>query len=186
MEEIIIVGVDNTPDRIDEYTYSVDPQYGGGKGNLYLNFLEDTVIPLVKSLYRIDPNAPFGILGSSLGGLISCYAGWTRSSNWPYVGCMSTSFWWNNQDFNNTIMINYTAPVNSLVAYLDSGNAGPDNDDCKQTLTVTYHFEADGWKLNSTLFYYLDNGGQHNEYYWGRRFWVPMTYFYPIKPLTVK
>jgi len=185
MEEIIIIGVDNTIDRIDEYTYSVDPQYGGGKGNLYLNYLEDTVIPLVKSLYRIAPSAPFGILGSSLGGLISCYAGWTRSEKWPYAGCMSTSFWWNNQDFNNTVMLNYTAPLNTLVSYLDSGNAGPDNDDYNQTLTVTHHFESDGWKLNSTLFYYLDKGGQHSEYYWGGRFWVPMSYFYPIKPLTV-
>lgn len=28
MDEIIIVGVDNTPDRIDELTYSVDPTVG--------------------------------------------------------------------------------------------------------------------------------------------------------------
>jgi hypothetical protein len=34
--------------------------------------------------------------------------------------------------------------------------------------------ESLGFKLNSTLFYYLDHGGQHSEYYWGRRFWVPM------------
>jgi len=57
MEEIIIVGVDNTNDRTNEYTYSRDPSQGtGGKGDLYLNFLESTVIPLIRSQYRVDEN----------------------------------------------------------------------------------------------------------------------------------
>jgi hypothetical protein len=30
MEEIVIVGVDNTDNRIAEYTYSVDPSVGEG------------------------------------------------------------------------------------------------------------------------------------------------------------
>ncbi|RYE84066.1 MAG: hypothetical protein EOO65_02880, partial [Methanosarcinales archaeon] len=45
-----------------------------------------------------------GMLGSSLGGLLSCYAGWTRPDTYGFAGCMSSSFWWNNQDFNNTII----------------------------------------------------------------------------------
>ena len=36
-----------------------------------------------------------------------------------------------------------------------------------------------GYKANETLFHYVDKGGQHNEYYWGRRFSVPMTKLYP-------
>ena len=40
-----------------------------------------------------------------LAGLITCYAVWTRPSVWGAFGaCMSSSFWWNNQDFNNTIL----------------------------------------------------------------------------------
>jgi predicted alpha/beta superfamily hydrolase len=31
--------------------------------------------------------------GSSLGGLVSCYTGWTRSNVWSKAGCMSSSFW---------------------------------------------------------------------------------------------
>jgi hypothetical protein len=41
--QIIIVGVDNTDRRMDEYTYSKDPTYGGGEGDHYLDFLEKTV-----------------------------------------------------------------------------------------------------------------------------------------------
>ncbi len=78
MDEIIIVGVDNTgADRTDEYTYSKDPTVGaGGKGDIYLNFLEETVLPLVNGSLRVNAQlGKIGILGSSLGGLISCYAG---------------------------------------------------------------------------------------------------------------
>lgn len=105
MDEVFIIGVYNTDDRINEYTYSEDPNYGGGKGDLYLNFLNQTVLPLVKKTYRIQTNPEnLGILGSSLGGLISCYAGWTRSNVWTKAGCMSSSFWWNSEDFTNIIM----------------------------------------------------------------------------------
>jgi predicted alpha/beta superfamily hydrolase len=89
MEEILMVGVYNTADRINEYTYSYDPTLKeGGKGNQYLDFIEKEVIPLIMSKYRINPLMPrkFGILGSSLGGLISCYAGWTRSHVFERAG----------------------------------------------------------------------------------------------------
>ena len=75
IEEFIIFGIDNTAHRIPEYTYSRDPQYGGGEGDEYLDFLEKTVLPRLNGLYRVDGRRP-GILGSSLGGLISCYAGY--------------------------------------------------------------------------------------------------------------
>lgn len=53
MDEIIIVGVDNTPDRIDELTYSYDSTVpGGGKGDLYLDFIETTVLPIIEARKR--------------------------------------------------------------------------------------------------------------------------------------
>jgi len=113
------VGVDNTVNRTYEYTYSVDPTVGvGGGADLYLDFLQATVMPLVQNLYRIVPTNPaaprWGVLGSSLGGLLSCYAGWTRPSTYWLAGCMSSSFWWNNEDFNTTILP--TPPASGYVA----------------------------------------------------------------------
>jgi predicted alpha/beta superfamily hydrolase len=98
MDEIIIVGPYNTMDRNDEYTYSFDPSEGfGGKGDLYLDWIESTLIPLVQDNFRVDiQRDTLGIMGSSLGGLISCYAGWTRSEVYGKIGCMSSSFWWND------------------------------------------------------------------------------------------
>ena len=66
---------------MDEYTYSYDSEYkSGGKGDTYLDWIEQTLLPQMDGKLRItlDKGDRLGILGSSLGGLISCYAGWTR------------------------------------------------------------------------------------------------------------
>eukprot|EP00027_Filamoeba_sp_ATCC50430_P000952 CAMPEP_0168555228 /NCGR_PEP_ID=MMETSP0413-20121227/8214_1 /TAXON_ID=136452 /ORGANISM="Filamoeba nolandi, Strain NC-AS-23-1" /LENGTH=393 /DNA_ID=CAMNT_0008586047 /DNA_START=74 /DNA_END=1255 /DNA_ORIENTATION=+ len=180
MEEIVIVGVDNTADRIDEYTYSYDESEGaGGKGDLYLDFLIDTVIPFIEGKYRVVMSREnVGILGSSLGGLISCYGGYTRPQAFSKAGCMSSSFWWNNEDFNNIILPKYDAP-SDVTFYLDSGDSGNSNDDVTQTQTVRDHMLQLGYVANQTLFYYLDHGASHSETYWGARFWVPMLDLYP-------
>eukprot|EP00048_Salpingoeca_helianthica_P018008 m.240201 g.240201 ORF g.240201 m.240201 type:complete len:397 (-) comp23171_c0_seq1:24-1214(-) len=186
MEEIVIVGVDNTPDRTNELTYSRDESVGaGGKGDLYLDFIEQTVLKKIQSELRVNLTQPIGILGSSLGGLISCYAGYTRAS-FSRIGCMSSSFWWNNEDFNNGVLVNASAARPDARFYLDSGNAGPDNDDVVQTHTVEQHFVRLGYHLDDNLFYYVDQGGQHSEVYWGRRFHVPMAALYPPAPLPVQ
>lgn len=188
IEELIVIGVDNTAKRMEEYTYSKDPQYGGGKGELYLDFLEKQVIPplMAKNFRWFLNGKKLGILGSSLGGLISCYAGWTRPTIYDKIGCMSSSFWWNNQDFNNTILNNPKIP-SGVNIYLDSGNKGEDNDDETQTIAVRNHILSfkQYFKYGQNVFYYLDDGGQHNEYYWGKRFWAPMLSLYSVKPKVI-
>eukprot|EP01100_Stratorugosa_tubuloviscum_P004543 TRINITY_DN2141_c0_g1_i1.p1 TRINITY_DN2141_c0_g1~~TRINITY_DN2141_c0_g1_i1.p1 ORF type:complete len:401 (+),score=142.92 TRINITY_DN2141_c0_g1_i1:102-1304(+) len=185
MEEIIIIGLYNTPERIDEYTYSYDPECrcpvgAGGNGDLYIQFIQQTVIPAMQPLYRMDMSqSNLGILGSSLGGLISCYAGWTRSNVFGKIGCMSSSFWWNTEDFNNDIL-NRSLPQQDLLLYLDSGTSGDGNDDLPQTTRVVDHLKQLGYKEGVNLMQFIDVGGQHNEYYWGKRFHVPMKFLYPV------
>lgn len=191
MEEIAIIGVWNTADRMSEYTYSYDAsEKVGGKGDIYLDFISQTVLPLVQSKYRLSQSRDsLGILGSSLGGIISCYAAWTRSNVYSKAGCMSSSFWWNNEDFNNVILVDRSNPTPKLNAlYMDSGTEGPGQDDKKETVTVRDHILhswPDVYSLNHTLFYYLDVGAEHNEKFWGARFWIPMTNMYPPQPLPV-
>ena len=90
---------------------------------------------------------------------------------------MSSSFWWNSEDFDRQILANDTFKQ-GVSFYLDSGDSGSSQDGKNQTIKVYNHFERIGYQSNKTLFYYLDKGGQHNEYYWGRRFHVPLTDLY--------
>ena len=190
VEEILVVGVFNTPQRLSEYTYSQDTSVSTDPplADQYLDFIESTVIPLVKENIRIAENARFGLLGSSLGGLLSCYGGWTRPHIYDAAGCMSSSFWWNNEDFNRVILHNGTSSSSSgnsdnifTTFYLDSGTGIPpqSDDDEFETIRVESSMVSLGKKKNKTLFYYLDDGGQHSEMSWGRRFWIPISRLFP-------
>jgi predicted alpha/beta superfamily hydrolase len=186
-EEILIVGVFNTPQRLSEYTYSQDTTVSSDPAlaDQYLDFIEHSVIPLVKQKIRIANDAKFGLLGSSLGGLLSCYGGWTRPHVYDVVGCMSSSFWWNLEDFNRVILHNGTSSSssskNNTTFYLDSGTGIPpqSDDDEFETLRVKSSLLSLGKKKNHSLYYYLDDGGQHSEMSWGRRFWIPISLLFP-------
>jgi hypothetical protein len=70
IDEVIIVGVDSGVNRTWELTYSYDPTEGfGGRGDIYLDFLEQTVIPIIsvtKFLYFCENL--LGQLQSKFGG----------------------------------------------------------------------------------------------------------------------
>ncbi len=96
---------------------------------------------------------------------------------------MSSSFWWNSQDFNNKVLATSYNPLTKV--YLDSGDSGDSQDGKNETLTVKTHLEKIGYTFSgkgNNLFYYLDKGGQHNEYFWGRRFYIPLTYMFGALP----
>ena len=90
---------------------------------------------------------------------------------------MSSSFWWNNEDFQSTV-INSNPYNSSTTLYIDSGDSGPSQDNKISTDNVKAALIKKGYIENKNLFYYLDKGGQHSESYWGKRFWVPMTDLY--------
>lgn len=151
----------------------------GGKGDLYLDFIEKELIGRLRSEFfkgRVE-DGPVGIGGSSLGGLISCYAMYTRPQVFKKAICMSSSFWWNNEDFKGIVATTRSFDP-SLTFYLDSGDSGPSQDGKAQTTNAKAALLQKGYTESRNLFYYLDKGGQHSESYWGKRFWIPMTDLY--------
>jgi predicted alpha/beta superfamily hydrolase len=96
MDEVIVVGIDNTPDRIPEYTPCCDPKYGGGKLDAYGAFVVDTVKPYVDRSYRTLPGKDnTAIMGSSLGGIASVAIAQRYPDTFSKAGGVSSSFWWN-------------------------------------------------------------------------------------------
>ncbi len=183
MDEVLVAGAYNTVDRNNEYTYVFDPTEGfGGKGDLYLNWIESTLIPLISKNFRVDiVRDSLGILGSSLGGLISCYAGWTRGKVYGKIGCMSSSFWWDNNDFQNNIIINNDIDRTNALAtfYMDSGTRGGDETCALYTTQVYDYYQTKGFTADKNVFKYIDQGGSHNEASWGARFYIPVQDLYP-------
>ena len=121
-----------------------------------------------------------GILGSSLGGLISCYGGWTRPSVYGKVGCMSSSFWWDDNDYQNRI-VSAAVPSSPVPEfYMDSGTGSVGEKECTAyTLNIYDQMVQDGFVENEQVFRYVDEGATHSESYWGPRFHIPMEALYP-------
>jgi predicted alpha/beta superfamily hydrolase len=73
---LIIVGIDNTKNRAQEYIpyKSKDPRVLNAKGKCYPDFLQREVMPLIEERYPVLKGAEnTGLGGSSLGGLIALY-----------------------------------------------------------------------------------------------------------------
>ncbi len=72
---VIVVGIDQANDRILELSPFPNKEYGGGKGDAYLDFISKELKPLIDNQFRTYPNPKQTIIGgSSLGGLISYWA----------------------------------------------------------------------------------------------------------------
>ena len=103
---LIIVGIWNTPDRVADYTPDQDPeeqrgdhkpQGRGGNGTAYLRWITEELKPMIDREYRTDPaRGSTGIMGSSLGGIISLAAAEERPGTFGRVAAVSPSLWWNS------------------------------------------------------------------------------------------
>ena len=93
--EAIVIGVPNMgEERCEEYSPWVDAKAGGGCGDDYLEFLVRTVKPLVDESFRTLPDREHtGIVGSSMGGLISLYGFFREPDTFGFAGVMSPSLW---------------------------------------------------------------------------------------------
>ncbi|MBS2036346.1 alpha/beta hydrolase [bacterium] len=100
MKEAIIVAVSNAgAQRIEEYSPKADPQYGGGGAEKFAQFLKTELKPMIDGAYRTQ-TAPesTGVLGSSMGGLVSLYLGLAHSNTFGLVGALSPSLWFAEKD----------------------------------------------------------------------------------------
>ena len=91
--EAIIVGIPHAEeDRLIEYNPFRNSKNGLGRGRDYLDFILQTVKPLIDANFRTLAGPRFtGIVGSSMGGLISLYAFFHQRQAFGFVGAMSPS-----------------------------------------------------------------------------------------------
>jgi len=177
MREMIIVGVDNTANRIPNYLPPDDSYQGQqGQANLYAQFLINELKPVIDANYRtLTDRANTSTMGSSLGGLVSLYLGWDYASTFSRIGAMSGS--WQFANFPNRVRL---GPKRDIRLYMDSGDSGTSQDNAwpcldlrDGILRLAYSLEGD---LNHTIGY----GQQHNEAAWAAR--LPGAYKYLFPP----
>lgn len=93
----IIVGIDNTPDRISEYTADATER-GGGRVGDYARFLISELKPFIDTTYRTQPDRHTTFtLGASLGGLVTLYLLREHPDVFGGGAAVSPSLWWANE-----------------------------------------------------------------------------------------
>ncbi len=91
----ILVAIDNSPQRVAEYTAWPEAPRGGGRADEYLEFLVRTVKPLIDRTYRTRPGrADTATVGSSLGGLVALYAAYRHPDVFGAAAALSPSLHW--------------------------------------------------------------------------------------------
>jgi predicted alpha/beta superfamily hydrolase len=171
--EFIVIGIPNAgDDRIVEYTPHIHPDLGGGNADDYLDFVVNTVKPLVINSFRVDPSpGQTAIIGSSLGGLISLYALFSYPDVFRRAGVMSPAFW-----VTQGTIFDFVENADYVDAriYMDIG--GVESQDSK-AFSRQYMEEADrmvallkekGYS-DEHLLYIVDEAAIHHEKEWARR-----------------
>ncbi len=166
----ILVGIWNTPARIEEYT----PR----RGRQYARFIIQEVKPFIDAHFRTLPNREAtAVLGSSLGGLISFYLAWWYPEVFSMAACLSASWMWNKAAVFEELK-NLPMPKPRVRIYMDHGSEGEEGKNLTVFKRMRDTLIKKGFVLRQDLEYYYALGDGHNEASWGRRVWRPLTYFF--------
>ena len=166
--EAIVIGVANTAGRIYEYTPTTDPGTpGGGGADLYLTMLVTELKPLVDTQVRSRTDAAStSLVGSSLGGLVTAYAGLKHPNVFSRLGELSPSTWWNSGVIVTDVKGTPASPRPAIV-YVDSGQGSADDQSDTDLLAQAY--AGLGYVDGVNFRHVVQAGAQHSEAYWAQR-----------------
>ena len=173
----IVVGIENGgEERINEYTPWKNEKYGGGKGEIYIDFLVNTLKPYIDVTYRTKPQQKHtGLIGSSLGGLISHYGGLKYPATFSKIGALSTSFWFSDE------IIDFTKEqgnIKNVKLFLlvgeKEGEEMVTGTEKNEKLLLETGFKQKNIKSK------INPEGNHNETFWKSEFLEVVSWLYNI------
>ncbi|PCC75050.1 Putative esterase [Nannocystis exedens] len=191
----LVVGITNTPARMDEYTQvpdELDGQPVGGDGAVYAELVDSVIRPRMEAAYGVPQKV--GTMGSSLGGLISLAIADLYPHRYDMAISLSGTVGWGSLELHNeTILETYEAAgKREFTIYIDSGGEGscvdadadgieddaPDSfDNYCENAQFDAILQSIGYTPEVDLFYVHAPGAMHNEAEWAARVGVPMQIF---------
>ncbi|MFA5660039.1 MAG: alpha/beta hydrolase-fold protein [Bacilli bacterium] len=171
----IVVGIDNGPERLSEYTPSVFPVRKENedlgitaKGDLYAAFVVNTVKPYIDQNFNtLTAKEHTGIGGSSMGGIISFFMALEYQHIFGYGLIFSSSFWvYEANAPTNLINEKITDPLNAPKLYLYHGNG----EGSYTYLNTLANALSDKGVATTKYTTYLGLGRDHTERSWSLEF----------------
>jgi len=196
--EAIVVGVPNGGvRRFPEYTpYPPEGDHRGppvGEGEAYVRFLVETVKPLVDRAFPTRPDrGATGIMGSSLGGLISLWAAFEHANTFGFAGAMSPGIPPSQRPLFDLLRRPAARPDR---IYVDVGGHEGHGAPGRLAEIRSRAFQRDvrrirdalvegGSRVNEDLLYVEEPDAIHHESAWARR--LPGALRFLLGPLTVE
>jgi predicted alpha/beta superfamily hydrolase len=171
--EMIVVGIYNSPDRLEEYSASA-------AGLNYARFMIEELKPFMDKTYRAKTDSKnTAAMGSSMGGLISFLLAWWYPEVFYQAACLSSSFLWNRNALIRAIAY-YIGPKKEVRYYIDVGS--------RETLLRSGHdqmtqlLKKKGFVEGVDLEFHVVEGGEHNEASWGSRLGIPLQFLFGTTP----
>ncbi len=169
LKEIIVIGIYNTPNRLEEYSDSV-------KGNNYLKFIIEELMPFIDSNYRTKTgNDNTAIMGSSMGGLISFLAAWKYPDIFGKAACLSSSFYYDDEKAIKMVK-EYDGEKKKIKIYIDHGEDG-----LPRGQKMFCALSEKGFIIGTDIDYYYAPGAKHTENAWAERLERPLLFLIGIK-----
>lgn len=192
-DDVVLVAVDNSADRLDVYSpvqdapFEGNPAVYGGRADEYLDLLDENVLPFVRERYGIVADGPsLMVAGSSMGGLVSLYIAQQWDGGFGCVGALSPTLSFGAFVADGTEALVNTWPVapghGSIPVFLYNGGddfpgcadhdgdgvqeltGGPDN------YCVTTQFRdmlaAQGYAFEDDLWHWWEPNAPHLEPSW--------------------
>lgn len=173
VEEIIVVGIYNNKDRLEEYNYC------SPKGKKYAQFIIRELKPFIDQNYKTKSDkSNTAIMGSSMGGLISFQLAWHYPKIFGKAACLSNSFWADDGKVFETVL-NDSRDHSDQKIYIDCGCEEKKliRDNKKMCLML----RKKGFVNKKNLFCYFVKGGKHSEIDWSDRVNVPLKFLFGSK-----
>ena len=116
-----------------------------------------------------------GVMGSSLGGVVSFYLGWEYPQFFGLIACMSSTFTYQDDLMQRV----ETEPKRHVKFYLDSGWPG---DNYEVTRSMRDLLVRRGFRYGEDLLYFAFPEARHNETFWAPRSHIPFQWFFGDDP----
>ena len=174
IEEFIAVGIDNTGNRVAEYTPCCDANFAPGRLDRYGRFFAQSVKPFIDGRYRTRRGAAdTAMMGSSVGALAALGIGMDYPDAVGKVAALSTSFWWGGGLATRRL----GDPRQRLPSrlYIDVGTI---DDDLDHTQAAVAALRTRGRVPTTAFAFHVDEGGTHHESSWAARLDRPLRFFF--------
>lgn len=165
--QLIVVAIDNgETHRMTEYSGWDHPRYGQGEGGHYIRFITTVVKPYIDQHYRTLAQPEYtGLMGSSMGGLISHYAMFNQPGVFTKVGIFSPSYWYADAVFQQTD--SSVLPAGSRISMLVGEKEGRDMVNNMQKMAALLRQQG---LAPRQLAVKTVPGAEHNEAFWRSEF----------------